>query len=98
VTIQILLCHKWHQLRRRFRKQQDIAARFTRNRPSRQPFPEHLPRERVVVPGLIAWSLLRRTEDELAAEKAAVFPPWRGITSSDSVTVSPSFLRRVPPS
>ena len=23
---------------------------FTRNRPSRQPFPEHLPRERVVVP------------------------------------------------
>jgi transposase len=27
------------------------VAGFTRNRPSRQPFPEHLPRERVVVPG-----------------------------------------------
>ena len=31
----------------------DLAA-FTRRRPSRQPFPEHLPRERVVVPGPIA--------------------------------------------
>jgi transposase len=27
---------------------------FTRKRPSRQPFPEHLPRERVIVPGPIA--------------------------------------------
>ena len=27
------------------------VAPFTRNRPSRKPFPEHLPRERVVVPG-----------------------------------------------
>jgi transposase len=27
------------------------VAAFTRNRPSRQPFPEHLPRERIVVPG-----------------------------------------------
>jgi len=28
-----------------------IAAGFTRVRPARRPFPEHLPRERVVVPG-----------------------------------------------
>jgi len=27
------------------------VAPFARNRPSRQPFPEHLPRERVIVPG-----------------------------------------------
>jgi transposase len=27
------------------------VAPFTRNRPSRKPFPEHLPRERVIVPG-----------------------------------------------
>jgi len=27
------------------------VAAFTRNRPARKPFPEHLPRERVVVPG-----------------------------------------------
>ncbi len=27
------------------------VAPFTRNRPARKPFPEHLPRERVVVPG-----------------------------------------------
>ena len=31
-------------------KTTNVAA-FTRKRPSRQPFPEHLPRERVVVPG-----------------------------------------------
>ena len=30
------------------------VATFTRKRPSRQPFPEHLPRERVVVPGPVA--------------------------------------------
>ncbi|MFX7167332.1 IS66 family transposase zinc-finger binding domain-containing protein, partial [Acinetobacter baumannii] len=27
------------------------VAAFTRKRPSRQPFPAHLPRERVIVPG-----------------------------------------------
>ena len=27
------------------------VASFTRKRPSRQPFPDHLPRERVIVPG-----------------------------------------------
>ena len=32
------------------------VAPFTRKRPSRQPFPEHLPRERVVVPGPAACS------------------------------------------
>jgi transposase len=30
------------------------VSSFTRKRPSRQPFPEHLPRERVVVPGPVA--------------------------------------------
>jgi transposase len=30
------------------------VAPFTRNRPARKPFPEHLPRERVIVPGPIA--------------------------------------------
>src|SRR6266545_4195869 len=30
------------------------VASFTRERPSRQPFPEHLPRERVIVPGPVA--------------------------------------------
>jgi transposase len=27
------------------------VAAFTRKRPARKPFPEHLPRERVIVPG-----------------------------------------------
>lgn len=30
------------------------VAAFTRQRPARKPFPEHLPRERVIVPGLTA--------------------------------------------
>jgi transposase len=30
------------------------VASFTRKRPSRQPFPEHLPREPVIVPGPVA--------------------------------------------
>jgi transposase len=30
------------------------VASFTRKRPSRKPFPDHLPRERVIVPGLTA--------------------------------------------
>lgn len=30
------------------------VASFTRKRPSRQPFPDHLPRERVIVPGPVA--------------------------------------------
>src|SRR5579862_2723715 len=30
------------------------VASFTRKRPSRQPFPDHLPRERVLVPGPVA--------------------------------------------
>jgi transposase len=32
------------------------VASFTRKRPSRQPFPEHLPRERVIVPGPVICS------------------------------------------
>jgi hypothetical protein len=32
------------------------VASFTRKRPSRQPFPDHLPRERVIVPGPVARS------------------------------------------
>ena len=34
------------------------VASFTRKRPSRQPFPEHLPRELVIVPGPVALRLL----------------------------------------
>ena len=39
--------------------QTNVAA-FTRRRPSRQPFPEHLPRERVVGPRTDRLSVLRR--------------------------------------
>ncbi len=36
------------------------VASFTRKRPSRKPFPDHLPRERVIVPGPVGVRLLRR--------------------------------------
>lgn len=36
------------------------VAAFTRKRSSRRPFPAHLPRERVVVPGPMACALLGR--------------------------------------
>src|SRR5450830_960033 len=45
------------------------VASFTRKRPSRKPFPEHLPRERVIVPGPTAclccggWRLRKLGED-----------------------------------
>lgn len=45
------------------------AAAFTRNRPARQPFPAHLPRERVVVPGAHRVRMPRRRAPEEA---------WRG--------------------
>jgi transposase len=32
------------------------VASFTRKRPSRKPFPDHLPRERMIVPGPVACS------------------------------------------
>ena len=35
------------------------VAAFTRKRPARQPFPAHLPRERVIVPGPTALRVLR---------------------------------------
>ena len=41
-------------------KQPRSVASFTRKRPSRQPFPEHLPRERVIVPGPDGVRLLRQ--------------------------------------
>ena len=30
------------------------VSSFTRKRPSRKPFPDHLPRERVIIPGPLA--------------------------------------------
>jgi transposase len=60
------------------------VAAFTRKRPSRQPFPEHLPRERVVVPGPTACdccggSRLRKL-GETVTETLEVIPrQWKVI-------------------
>ena len=60
------------------------VSAFTRNRPSRQPFPDHLPRERVVVPGPAACaccggSRLRKL-GETVTETLEVIPrQWKVI-------------------
>src|SRR5215207_1662583 len=57
---------------------------FTRKRPARQPFPEHLPRERVVEPGPVAClccgspRLLK--QGEAATETLEVIPrQWKSL-------------------
>src|SRR5947207_10296145 len=56
---------------------------FTRKRPARQPFPEHLPRERVIEPGptvcLCCGSPRRRKLGEDITETLEVIPrQWKG--------------------
>ena len=58
------------------------VAGFTRKRPSRQPFPEHLPRERVVVPGPSACACCGGTRlrklGEVITETLEVIPrQWK---------------------
>jgi transposase len=60
------------------------VAAFTRKRPARQPFPEHLPRERVVVPGLTACTCCGGTRlrklGETITEMLEVIPrQWKVI-------------------
>lgn len=60
------------------------VSAFTRNRPSRQPFPEHLPRERVVVPGPVACGCCGGTRlrklGETVTETLEVIPrQWKVI-------------------
>ncbi|MGK2922708.1 MAG: IS66 family transposase zinc-finger binding domain-containing protein, partial [Methyloceanibacter sp.] len=60
------------------------VSAFTRNRPSRQPFPEHLPRERVVVPGPVACACCGGTRlrklGETVTETLEVIPrQWKVI-------------------
>ena len=60
------------------------VAAFTRKRPSRQPFPAHLPRERVVVPGPIACDCCGGTRlrklGETVTETLEVIPrQWKVI-------------------
>ena len=60
------------------------VAPFTRNRPSRQPFPEHLPRERVVVPAPTACDCCGGTRlrklGETVTETLEVIPrQWKVI-------------------
>src|SRR3954465_12002031 len=57
---------------------------FTRKRPARQPFPEHLPRERVVEPGPAAClccgsSRLRKPGEDLTETLGRIPRQWKGI-------------------
>src|SRR3954454_25192051 len=60
------------------------VASFTRKRPSRQPFPEHLPRERVIVPGPVACACcggarLSRLGEDITETLEVVPKSWKVI-------------------
>ena len=60
------------------------VASFTRKRPSRKPFPEHLPRERVIVPGPVACgccggSRLRRLGEDITETLEVIPKSWKVI-------------------
>src|ERR1700704_2828761 len=52
------------------------VASFTRKRPSRQPFPEHLPRERVIVPGPMACACCGSSRPAKPAGDGPVREVW----------------------
>src|ERR1039458_5244381 len=60
------------------------VASFTRKRPSRKPFPEHLPRERVIVPGPTACACcgggrLRKLGEDVTETLESVPRQWKVI-------------------
>ena len=60
------------------------VASFTRKRPSRKPFPEHLPRERVIVPGPTACSCcgglrLSRLGEDITETLEVIPKSWKVI-------------------
>jgi transposase len=60
------------------------VASFTRKRPSRQPFPDHLPRERVVVPGPVACACcgggrLSRLGEDITETLEVIPKSWKVI-------------------
>jgi len=79
------------------------VASFTRKRPSRQPFPEHLPRERVIVPGPVACACcggarLSRLGEDITETLEVIPKSWKVIRtsgrSSAAVTARRSARRR----
>jgi hypothetical protein len=60
------------------------VASFSRKRPSRQPFPDHLPRERVIVPGPVACSCcggsrLSRLGEDITETLEVIPKSWKVI-------------------
>jgi len=60
------------------------VAAFTRARPARRPFPEHLPRERVVVPGPVACACcggtrLSKLGEDITESLEAIPRQWKVI-------------------
>src|ERR1700710_2115846 len=60
------------------------VASFTRKRPSRQPFPDHLPRERIIVPGPVACdccggSRLSRLGEDVTETLEVIPKSWKVI-------------------
>src|SRR3954447_13474020 len=77
------------------------VASFTRKRPSRQPFPEHLPRERLMVPGPTACAccggsrsefVLRRRAFQLLQCQLELIQQPRGALRAWTIAVAVKFL------
>jgi hypothetical protein len=81
------------------------AAAFTRKRPSRKPFPDHLPRERVVVPGPSACPccggtrLSKLAKTKATGKKPGGFPPQpptHGPRPTDQINLTDEESRIMP--
>lgn len=75
------------------------VAGFTRKRPVKKPFPEHLPRERVVVPGPVACSCcgserLRKLGEDITETMESVPRSWKVIQTVCCHVLDP-LLRRI---
>jgi transposase len=60
------------------------VASFTRKQPSRQPFPDHLPRERIIVPGPVACACcgglrLSRLGEDITETLEVIPKSWKVI-------------------
>ena len=68
------------------------VAAFTRKRPARNPFPEHLPRERVIVPGPTACLCCGGGRLRKLGETVTETTPTKGQQTKLKSTAAPAFF------
>ena len=73
---------------------------FSRKRPSRKPFPEHLPRERLIVPGPVTCSCcggsrLSRLGEDITETLEVIPKSWKVIQHVREKFINPSHLEKL---